>query len=211
MSSADITVVEDVPADELRGDLPPDIPPLVAKCQAIAEHNNFRWSSEPRTGALLRALAASKPGGRFLEVGAGVGVGAAWLLAGMDADSTLVTIELREQVARVCGLLLSDDERAEVVTADATEWLTAYDGPPFDLVFVDTTVTKFETRDLLLRHMSNGALLVADDLLPQDAWSEKHPARVARMRKEIYEESRLVPVLMDWASGVVIAAHRPTA
>jgi predicted O-methyltransferase YrrM len=166
-------------------------------------------SSEPRTGALLRTLAASKPAGRFLEVGSGVGVGAAWLLAGMDEASRLITVELREQVARVCRLLLSKDNRAEVVTADATPWLAEYSGPPFDLVFVDTTITKFERRDLLFRHMREGALLVADDLLPQETWSETHAPRVARLRQDIFKEPDLVPTLIDWASGLLVASYQP--
>ena len=45
----------------------------------------FTMASEPRTGALLKALAATRPGGRLLELGTGTGVGTAWLLAGMGA------------------------------------------------------------------------------------------------------------------------------
>jgi predicted O-methyltransferase YrrM len=191
------------------GDAPPEVPSLVNKCQAVADHNKFPLSSDLRTGALLRTLAASKPGGRILEIGSGVGVGAAWMLAGMDETARLVTVELREQIARVCRLLLSVDSRAEVVTADATQWLEQYPGPAFDLVFVDTTITKFERRDLLLRHMRAGALLVADDLLPQETWADTHPPRVARLRRDIFDEPDLVPTLLDWASGLLVAAYRP--
>jgi len=42
-----------------------------------SEELGFTMGSEPRTGALLRTLAASKPGGRFLELGTGTGVGRA--------------------------------------------------------------------------------------------------------------------------------------
>jgi predicted O-methyltransferase YrrM len=193
-------------------DLPTDLPYLVRKCQMVADRNNFIWSSEPRTGALLRTLAASKPGGRFLEVGAGVGVGAAWLLSGMDAASRLTTLELRPQVAQSCRLLLEPDPRVEVITADCSEWLAQYDGPPFDFVFVDTTVTKFDRRDLLFGHMSDGAFLFADDLLPQPKWSAEHPPRVNRFRQDILDEPQLFTTLMNWASGVVIATyHRPAA
>ena len=37
----------------------------------------FAMASEPKTGALLRALAASKRSGRFLELGTGTGIGTA--------------------------------------------------------------------------------------------------------------------------------------
>src|SRR5947209_2998771 len=43
---------------------------------------------ESRTGGLLCVLAASKPGGRLLELGTGTGVGTAWLLDGMDSAAS---------------------------------------------------------------------------------------------------------------------------
>ena len=45
--------------------------------------------SDPLTCTLLRTLAASKPGGQFLELGSGTGLSTAWLLDGMDARATL--------------------------------------------------------------------------------------------------------------------------
>jgi predicted O-methyltransferase YrrM len=50
-------------------------------------------ASEPRTGSLLRTLAAAKPKGRFLELGTGTGIATAWLPAGMDAGSMLTTVD----------------------------------------------------------------------------------------------------------------------
>ena len=52
----------------------------------------FDMVSEPQVGALLAVLAASKPGGRFLELGTGTGHGTAWLLSGMDSTSSLDTV-----------------------------------------------------------------------------------------------------------------------
>ncbi|MER5885410.1 class I SAM-dependent methyltransferase [Streptomyces sp. NPDC001941] len=192
-------------------DLPLSVPARVTKAQAIADRGRFKMSSEPRVGALLRSLVATKPGGRVIEVGGGVGVGAGWLLDGMDAAARLTTIEKHENFARVLAHVVADDPRAEVVVADATEWLTAYDGPDFDFAFIDTTVTKFERRDTLFAHLADGALVVADDLLPQDSWDASHPPRVELFRKEIMQEPHLVPTLVDWASGLVIAAHRKNA
>jgi len=192
-------------------DNPIDVPPLVAKAQEIADRGQWRLSSEPRTGALLRTLAASKPGARILEVGSGVGVGSGWLLAGMDETARLTTLEIHQKCAGLCRDLLAPDHRAEVITADATEWLEHYDGSPFDLVFVDTTTAKFDRRDLLFAHMADGALLVADDLLPGPTWTADHPPRVERFRQEIITEPNLVTTLMDWASGLVIATFRKTA
>jgi predicted O-methyltransferase YrrM len=192
-------------------DEPINVPPLATKAEAIAERGQWRLSSDHRTGAILRTLVASKPGGRILEVGSGLGVGSAWLLDGMDKQASLTTLEVHEKVAGICRQLLAGDSRVTVITTDANEWLENYDGPPFDLIFVDTTTTKFHRRDLLFANMADGALLIADDLLPGDTWTTDHPERVARFRDEIMAEPDLVPTLIDWASGVVVAAFRPTA
>ena len=53
----------------------------------------FRMASVPRLGALLRALVASKPAARFLELGSGTVHGTACLLSGMDAASHLDTVD----------------------------------------------------------------------------------------------------------------------
>src|SRR5213596_2548841 len=66
-----------------------DLPSTLDTIRQETERVGFTLGSEPKTGALLRALAASKPGGQFLELGTGTGVGTAWLLSGMDAGSHL--------------------------------------------------------------------------------------------------------------------------
>lgn len=190
-------------------DEPVNAPALATRAHTVALRGQFHMSSEPKVGALLRALAASKPGGRFLEIGTGLGVGAAWILDGMDADARLVTVEVSERVAELARRILAVDDRVEVVTADADEWLTQYAGPPFDLVFVDTTSTKFDRRHLIYRHLKGGALFIGDDLLPQDKWSDSHPERVERFRQEIVHDPCLVACLVDWATGVLVSAFRP--
>ncbi len=189
-------------------DQPHDIPPLVAEAQALAKAENDEMSSGPRTGALLRTLAASKPGGLVLEVGTGLGVGAAWLLAGMDSASRLVTLEVHEGAADLSRSLLARDDRCEVVTTRAEEWLEEYSGPPFDLVFVDTTIVKFHRRDLVIRSLAPGGLFVADDLVPQPKWVDTHQERVRGFLTDIWDEKDLIVTLMDWDTGLCVAARR---
>ena len=77
-----------------------DAPTSLAGILRDSQEIGFVLASEPRTGALLRALAASKPRGCFVELGTGTGVGTAWLLAGMDTESRLETsmpIQMRRQ------------------------------------------------------------------------------------------------------------------
>lgn len=186
-------------------------PPLAAKARDIARRARLTLASDHNTGQFLRTLAASKPGGRLLELGSQTGVGTGWLLDGMDADARLTTVEISPTIADACRSTFAGDPRVDVITADATEWLEAYDGPPVDLVFVDTTVAKFERRDLVLRHLKPGAFFVADDLQPQEKWTDEHLPRVQKLRTEIFDEPCLVPTLVDWASGLLVASFRPVS
>jgi predicted O-methyltransferase YrrM len=68
-------------------------PPLLARIAAPTEELNVRMACEPRTGALLRTLAAFKPAGRLLELGTGTGVGTAWLLAEINGAARLITVD----------------------------------------------------------------------------------------------------------------------
>lgn len=57
---------------------PPALPAILVRTTAPG----FPMPSEPRTGALLRALCAGKPGGNLLELGMGTGLATAWTLDG---------------------------------------------------------------------------------------------------------------------------------
>jgi hypothetical protein len=109
-------------------DEPFDVPAAVLVAQSCSADVGFAMSCENRTGALLRTLAASKPGGRILELGTGTGVGAAWLLAGMDPTARLTTVEVDWATQAVAHGVLADDPRATFVLDDAHRWLAAYDG-----------------------------------------------------------------------------------
>ena len=63
----------------------PSFPGPLKKIEIETKRLNFDMASDYRTGALLRTLVASKPGGRFLELG--TGYGAAWISDGMDKNS----------------------------------------------------------------------------------------------------------------------------
>ncbi|MEO8075643.1 MAG: hypothetical protein ABI818_04890 [Acidobacteriota bacterium] len=83
----------------------------------------FTLASDPRTGAVLRVLAASKPGGRLLELGTGTGVGTAWLLDGMDRDARLLSIDTEAPVQEVARRHLGDDPRVTFQLGDGGAFL----------------------------------------------------------------------------------------
>lgn len=75
-------------------------------------------SCDERTGSLLTVLAAARPGGRILELGTGVGEGAAWLLSGMDPNSQLISVELDAAVQAIARAELESDPRTTFITGD---------------------------------------------------------------------------------------------
>src|SRR6266536_5689093 len=88
----------------------------------------FRMASEPLTGSLLRTLAASKPGGMFLELGTGTGVGAAWLLSGMDAASRLWTVDNDDAAIAIARKHLGGDKRVTFHRDDAGQFIERMQG-----------------------------------------------------------------------------------
>src|SRR5689334_13585141 len=91
--------------------------------------------SLPGTGRLLATLAAACAGGRIGEIGAGTGVGAAWIASAMPDDATLVTVELDDERASAVTQLFADDPRVTVLCGDANELIPRE--APFDLLFID--------------------------------------------------------------------------
>src|SRR6267142_3495959 len=103
----------------------------------------FAMACEDGVGALLRALAASKRGGRLLELLTGTGVGTAWLLDGMDAASKLTTVDVSAEYQQVARDAFGGDKRLEILTLDAGEFLRQQHAGSFDLVFADAMPGKF--------------------------------------------------------------------
>lgn len=123
----------------------------------------FTQSSDALTGSLLKTLAASKPGGRFLELGTGVGAGSAWLLAGMDAGSSLVTVERNTEQVEVAKEHLGSDPRITFWVGDGLEFLEK-PHDPFDFIFADTWPGKIEQPELALNLVAPGGFYVVDDM-----------------------------------------------
>ncbi len=134
-------------------DLP--IPSRLETILAHAEEVGCLRSCYPRLGALLRTLAASTPGGRILELGTGMGPGAAALLDGMDATARLLSVE-RDAVQDVARAVLGDDPRIAFVAESADTFLERQPTASVDLVFADTGPGKFSLLDHAVRVLRPG-------------------------------------------------------
>jgi predicted O-methyltransferase YrrM len=183
-------------------------PPGLAPVRRETDRLQFSMASEPLVGALLRALAASKPGSRLLELGTGTGVATAWLLDGMDLDSTLVSVDMDGAVQQVARDALGQDPRLVLVQADALEYLRSQAPASFDLVFADAMPGKYEGLDEALAAIKPGGFYVIDDMLPQPNWPEGHAARIPVLMEQLAARRDFEIVPMVWASGVVVAVRR---
>src|SRR5882757_8651904 len=85
--------------------------------KTASERSGFTMASEVLTCSLLKTLAASKPGGKFLELGTGTGLATTWILDGMDEASTLVSIDNDETILNIAKENLGVDKRLKLVCA----------------------------------------------------------------------------------------------
>jgi predicted O-methyltransferase YrrM len=184
-------------------------PEALASIQPRTEALKFEMASEPRTGMLLQLLAASKPGGRFLEIGTGTGVGTAWLLSGMDAASTLISIDPDEDRQAVARESLGGDARLKLMACDAAGYLWRQPKKCFDMVFADAIPGKYEALDEALAIVKVGGYYVIDDMLPQPNWPEGHGDKAEALLKRLAEDSRFFMLPLPWASGVAVLVRKP--
>ncbi len=184
-------------------------PPVLAEILEQSRNLDFTMASEPKTGALLCVLAASKPAARLLELGTGTGVGTAWLLSGMDAASTLISVDTNFSFQSIAQGILGNDARLSLVLEDAVDFLVRQQPASFDLVFADALRGKFDALDEALAVVKPGGFYVIDDLLPQPNWPEGHAEKVPPLIEQLAARSDFHIVPLAWASGLVLAVKKP--
>jgi predicted O-methyltransferase YrrM len=176
------------------------LPQIVLETKSL----NFTMASDKLTGSLLRTLAATKPGGDFLELGTGTGIATAWLLDGMDQRSRLISVENDEAVLAIAQKVLGHDRRASFFHADGGWWLDHAECFRFDLIFADSWPGKYTHLDEALRLLKRGGLYVIDDMLPQPNWPDGHAKRVDELISILENRKDLAITKMNWSTGVII-------
>ena len=170
---------------------------------------DFGMASEPRTGVLLQMLAATKPGGRFLELGTGTGLATAWLLSGMDAASTLTSVDTNEEVQGVASELLGGDPRLNLLTLDGAAFLWRQPKKCYDLVFADAIPGKYEALDEALAVVKVGGYYVIDDMLPQPNWPEGHGEKAVALLIQLSTDPRFFMLPLPWSTGIAVLVRKP--
>ena len=184
------------------------IPAAVAAIRTDTAAIGFTMVSEVTVGALLAVLAASKPGGRLLELGTGTGHGTAWLLSGMDAAATLETVDSDPEVVAVARRHLSGDGRVTFHVTDGAEFIQRAPRQAFDLIYADAWPGKFSHLDQALALLRSGGLYVIDDLLPQANWPDGHALNIPPLVAALERRADCTSMRLSWASGVMIVTRR---
>jgi predicted O-methyltransferase YrrM len=182
-------------------------PPALAEITRETERLGFTLASLPETGALLRTLAAGRPGGRVLEVGTGTGLATAWMLDGMDAEARLVSIDIDATTSAVAARHLGGDPRLTLVVGDGEAWLREEGHGRFDLIFADAIPGKYQAFEAAWRLLATGGFYVVADMTPQPDWPEEHVSRAAALLDHLQALTDCRLVSLDWSNGIVIAAR----
>lgn len=183
-------------------------PKALAGIWADTRPLGFAMASEPLACALLRTLAASKPAARFLELGSGTGLSTSWLLDGMDAQSSLTTVDNDEMLLSVLKHRLVSDPRLTVACADGDEFLHSLKGQRFDFIFADTWAGKYRLLHEALDLLNPAGMYVIDDMLPQPNWPEGHADKAAKLIATLEKLDNFRVTKLSWASGIVIATKQ---
>lgn len=182
-----------------------------------AQTLGFTQSSDGLTGGLLRTLAASKPGGRFLELGTGVGAASAQLLQGMDAASSLVTVEQNAEQVAVAKKHLGSDPRVSFWVGDGLEFLRQ-SHTPFDFIFADTWPGKINHPELALDLVAPGGFYIVDDM--KLGWTaERDLTDISEFTLELWQGQRDLILLLatradfhctplDWSTGLLMCVKQ---
>lgn len=170
--------------------------------------SGFTMASDMLTCSLLCTLAASKPSGKFLELGTGTGLSTSWILNGMDDASTLITIDNDPAFLEIANRFLATDNRLSLVLADGGKWIDDNRQQKFDYIFADTWHGKYLLLNEVLAMLNKGGLYIIDDMMPQPNWPEGHQEKALKLVSDLYEKHDLLLTKQLWATGIIIAVKK---
>ena len=170
--------------------------------------SGFTMASDTLTCSLLRTLAASKPSGKFLELGTGTGLSTSWILDGMNDDSSLISIDNDPVFLKIAEQFLGNDKRLNLILADGGKWIEENKQQKFDYVFADTWHGKYLLLDEVLMMLNKGGLYIVDDMLPQPNWPDGHQEKAINLISYLETREDLLLTKQVWATGIIVAVKK---
>jgi predicted O-methyltransferase YrrM len=183
-------------------------PQFYNQIDEATKESGFTMASDVLTCSLLRTLAATKPGGKFLELGTGTGLSTSWILEGMDQHSTLVSIDNEAKFLKIASDFLGQDDRLTLVETDGAAWVEANINEKYDYIFADTWHGKYLLLDEVLEMLNPGGIYIIDDMLPQPNWPERHDQKAINLEAYLDSREDLLLTKQVWATGIIVGVKR---
>jgi len=183
-------------------------PQAYALIDEATKASGFTMASDALTCSLLKTLAQSKPGGKFLELGTGTGLSTSWILDGMDSSSALISVDNDQACHNIAKSFLGNDKRLTLVCRDGGEWIEQHKHEQYDYIFADTWHGKYLMLEEALTMLKPGGLYIIDDMLPQPNWPQGHDKKAINLEKVLDEREDLSVTKMMWATGIIIGVKK---
>lgn len=184
------------------------IPKAYPDILQATEKSGFSMASDVQTCSLLRTLAASKPGGQFLELGTGTGLSTSWILDGMCMDSHLISIDNDQSVLDIASSYLGLDPHLTLICSDGGDWVEKNGHLRFDYLFADTWYGKYLLLDEVLDMLLPGGLYILDDMLAQPNWPAGHHEKADSLVEYLDTRKDLTLTRLHWATGIIVAVKK---
>lgn len=181
------------------------------QCNEIIEKAaqlGFEASCDDSLGNFLRIFTSTKKAAHILELGTGVGYSTAWILDGMDADSTLYSVEMNQECMQVAEEVLGNNMQLQLTLSDGAVFIENHLHDKFDLIFADTWPGKFYLNEEVLNMVKPGGMYIIDDLNPQQNWPEGHIEKVHELIAYLEGRDDFHMIKLDWSSGIIIMTKK---
>ncbi len=184
------------------------LPKAYTDIEEATKLSGFTMASDKMTCCLLRTLAASKPSGKFLELGTGTGLSTSWILDGMDFDSSLISIDNEPKFLEIANRFLGNDNRLTLTCTDGAEWVNNNRQIKFDYIFADTWHGKYLLLEEVLSMLNKGGLYIIDDMLPQPNWPDGHQQKALNLINYLETRNDLLLTKQVWSTGIIVAVKK---
>jgi len=184
-----------------------DMPSIHPEIERKSKEIGFTMPTDVYIGTFLKTLISSKPAGRFLELGTGIGLALSWIIDGMDTDSSLTTVDNDLEMIALAKQYFGNDDRVEIVCEDGSSWIKNYKGKSFDLVFADAWPGKYSEIDEVLELINVGGFYIIDDMTAQANWPEGHDKNVDRSVAYLESRTDFNLTKMNWSTGLIMAVR----
>ncbi len=172
--------------------------------ERATEELDFDQLSDPLLGSLLSTLAASKPKGKFLELGTGSGLSTSFLLQGMDSESSLISIDNNSTLVSIAEKYLGTDKRVKFIVGNGEDLIVDIKDGTMEFIFADTWPGKYNHLEETLALLKIGGIYLIDDMLPQDNWPEGHSIKANNLVHYLEQRKDFIITKMCWSTGIIV-------